>query len=289
MSQPLENKPPAKPTASRRSGSCPPYNPALQQLVDGKQAWADLMNDPAQDRGFHGWHQRGYLPHRDAPGLTQFVTCRLHDSFPAGRRAEWEALLRIEDNRRRRIKLEQYLDLGHGACWLRRPEIAALAEGALRHFDGQRYQMLAWVVMPNHIHVAVRTQEVPLAQVLQSWKRFVGREANKLLCRQGPFWEREYWDTYMRDEEQLTRARRYIEQNPLKAKLVGQARDWPWSSARFRDEYGRLVLPASERRVALGLAQPPAPHAPNMSQPLENAPPAKPTASRRSACAIQER
>ena len=259
MNQPPENTPPSKPTARRRSRSCLPYNPGLQQLVDGKQAWANPLDEPTRAQGFLGWHQRGYRPHRDAPGLTQFVTCRLHDSFPASRQAEWAALLQIEDNRRRRTKLEEYLDLGHGACWLRRPEIATLAESAVRHFHGQRYQLLAWVVMPNHIHAAVRTQEVPLAQVLQSWKRFIGREANKLLRRDGSFWEREYWDTYMRDEEQLGRAVRYIEQNPVKAGLVKQARNWPWSSACFRDEHGRLVLPAPERRVALGLDQSPHP------------------------------
>jgi putative transposase len=246
MNPPLEDAEHAKPIGNRRSGrsvSCPPYNPGLQQLVDGKHAWAHPLHDTAKAQGFLGWHHRGYLPHRDAPGLNQFVTCRLHDSFPASRRAEWEALLRIEDNRQRRIKLEEYLDRGHGACWLAQPEIAARAEAALRYFDRQRYQLLAWVVMPNHVHVLVRIRETPLAQVLQSWKRFIARQANKLLRRQGPFWEREYWDTYMREEQQLVRARRYTEQNPPKAGLVRQARDWPWSSARFRDDYGRLVLP----------------------------------------------
>jgi REP element-mobilizing transposase RayT len=237
--------PPKEPIKRRGSVSCPPYNPGLQAVVDGKQAWAKPLDEAANARGFLGWHQRGYLPHRDAPGLAQFVTCRLHDSFPLSRRAEWEALLRIENNRQRRIKLEEYLDRGHGGCWLRRPEIAALAEGALRQSDGQHCQLLAWVVMPNHIHVLARILDTPLAALTKSWKGRIAREANKLLRRQGAFWEREYWDTYMRDEEQLARARRYIEQNPLKAGLVRQAKDWPWSSARFRDERGRLVLSAA--------------------------------------------
>jgi REP element-mobilizing transposase RayT len=235
MAQSSDNAPSRKPSATRRSGSCTPYNPGLQQLVDGKQAWAHLLEEDTTAQGFLGWHQRGYLPHRNAPGLTQFVTFRLHDSFPAERLAEWEALLRIEDSRARRIKLEEYLDLGHGACWLRQPVIGALTESALRHFDGQRYHLLAWVVMPNHIHVLVRIGEAPLAHVIQSWKRFIAREANKLLLRQGPFWEREYWDTYMRDEEQLARARRYIEQNPVKAGLAKQTKDWAYGSGRLRN------------------------------------------------------
>ncbi len=265
-----------KPITNRRSGersvSCPPYNPGLHELVQGKQSWADPLDAVAEAQGFLGWHQRGYLPHRDAPGLTQFVTFRLHDSMPASRRGEWEALLRIEDNRQRRLKLEEFLDRGHGECWLRQPAIAGLAESALRHFDGERYQLLAWVVMPNHVHVLVEIGRTPLARVLQSWKGFIAREANKLLRREGTFWEHEYWDTYMRDDDQSAKARRYIEQNPVRAQLVREAKAWPWSSARFRDNYGKLVLspeavsrlqagaPAvgaadSERRLSVGLNQ----------------------------------
>ncbi|MBE0540898.1 MAG: hypothetical protein IH623_05890 [Verrucomicrobia bacterium] len=122
----------AKPAANRRSGqSLPPYNPGLQKLVEGKRAWTEPLSDEAKAQGFLGWHQRGYLPHCDLPGVTQFVTLRLDDSMPASRRSEWEALLHLEDNRERRIKLEEYLDRGMGECQLRQPAIAELAEGAL--------------------------------------------------------------------------------------------------------------------------------------------------------------
>src|SRR5512138_1469781 len=90
---------------SARPASCPPHNPGLQRLVDGKQAWAKPLKQAAREQGFLGWHQRGYLPHRDTPGLTQFVTFRLHESLPGSRRGEWEALLQIENNRQRRTKL----------------------------------------------------------------------------------------------------------------------------------------------------------------------------------------
>ena len=149
-------------------------------------------------------------------------------------------MLGIEDNRERRIQLEESLDRGHGECWLRQPAIAPLAEGALRYFDGQRYQLLAWVVMPNHVHVVVHIWQTPLAPILKSWKGFVAVEANKLLRRRGSFWEREYWDTFMRDEDQWATALRYTEQNPVKAKLAGEAKAWSWGSARFRDAYGKL-------------------------------------------------
>jgi len=171
--------------------------------------------------------------------------------MPVKRRAEWESLLKIEDNRERRKQFESYLDRGLGECWLKGPTIAALAEKALRFFDGQRYQLHAWVIMPNHIHVLSHIQHVPLSKLIQSWKRFIAREANKLLGREGTFWEREYWDTYMRDESQAAKALKYIENNPVKANLVREAKDWPWGSARFRNHYGALVLPPDNRPADL--------------------------------------
>ncbi|MGV3755728.1 MAG: transposase [Verrucomicrobiota bacterium] len=192
--------------------------------------------------GFRGWHERGYLPHRDEKGLTQFVTIRLKDSFPAVLRAEWEQLWKIEDDRKKRAELEAYLDKGRGECHLRVPEIACLAEESLRCFHGQRYELKAWVVMPNHVHALFRVGDVPMSEVLEGWKKFIAREANLMLGRRGAFWEADYWDTFMRDEEHELKARLYIEKNPLKARLTKDMKEWAWGSARFRDEYGRLKL-----------------------------------------------
>ncbi len=239
-----------KPVANRRSEV--PSNPGLQELVAGKKAWNEPLNAGASANGFLGWHQRGYLPHRDQPGLTQFVTFRLHDAMPASRRSEWEALLRIEDDRARRAQLENYLDRGLGECWLGRPDIAQMTEDALRFFDGERYQLRAWVVMPNHVHLLVDVWQTPLAQLVQSWKRFIAREANKLLARTGEFWQREYWDTYIRDAEHLAKAVRYIENNPVKAHLTTEPRNWPWSSARLRDEFNRLCVADVKSRLKTG-------------------------------------
>ncbi|HMP83763.1 MAG TPA: transposase [Verrucomicrobiota bacterium] len=268
----------------RPQRSTPPYNPGLQKLVEGKQAWAVPLDANAKAKGFLGWHQRGYLPHYDAPCVTQIVTLRLIDSLPASRRGEWEHLLRIETGapvcdrlndvndaqsrqdvgarvpkltksrsqtgapyrsaagRERRRKLEEYLDRGLGECWLRQPAMAKLTEDTLRFFDGQRYRLGAWVIMPNHLHLLVDVWDTPLSELIKSWKSFTGREANKLLGRSGEFWEREYMDTVIEDEKHRQTAVRYIENNPVKAGLVREAKDWPWSSARFRDKYGVLKL-----------------------------------------------
>jgi putative transposase len=226
----------------RRSG--PPRNSGVRELVQNKRRYSSPQTREDGQKGFRGWHERGYLPHYDKPNLTQFVTFRLADSFPTELRGEWEALLQIEDDRERRTQLESYLDKGRGRCDLKRADVAALVETALRYFHGQRYDLRAWVIMPNHVHVLFHVGQVPMSEILESWKSYTSKEANKLLGREGQFWAEDYWDTYMRDAEQERRTIRYTEANPAKAHLCPTAKDWPWTSARFRDEFGRLMLPA---------------------------------------------
>ena len=226
--------------APRRPG--PPHNPGVRELVSGKRQSSSPPNRADARLGFRGWHERGYLPHRDAPGLTQFVTFHLADSFPAALRSEWEALLKVEADRERRLQLEKYLDQGRGECHLRRPDIAELVEAALRFYHSRWYELRAWVIMPNHLHFLIQVGETPLAKIVKELKRYTAREANRILQREGAFWCEDYFDTYMRDAEHELKTRRYIENNPVKALLVREPKDWPWSSARFRDEHGRLCL-----------------------------------------------
>lgn len=111
--------------------------------------------------------------------------------------------------------------------------IAQLIEEALLHFDGQRYHLLAWVVMPNHVHVLIETLAGhPLAEVEHSWKSFTAKEANVILGRRGTFWQAESFDRVIRNEQHLANAIQYIHNNPVKAGLVSQAEDWLYSSAR---------------------------------------------------------
>ena len=241
-----------------------PKREYLRELVAEKNRWSDRQLT-AEERGlgFLGWHERGYLPHCDFPGLVQFVTFRLADSMPESRRGEWEHLLKIEDDREKRTKLEEYLDCGVGECHLRDPRIAKLAEDAMLHFHNERYELLAWCVMPNHVHVLVHVWNWPLWKMVQNWKVRVENQRRKLLLAEhrAPArpvsdsdineprrcsalqWQREYWDTFMRDEEQERTAIRYIENNPVKTKLCRLPTEWPFSSARFRDEYAWLVIP----------------------------------------------
>jgi putative transposase len=237
----------------------------LRQLTEEKARWSRPLTAEEKKLGFLGWHQRGYLPHCDYQGLTQFVTFRLADSMPVSRRREWEHLLKIEDSHKKRKELEGYLDRGLGACHLRDVEMAGTVEDALMHFHGNRMELLAWCVMPNHVHALVQIWQTPLCKLVQSWKRFVANSDASFVERRPPArregvkpkdtsnqratfrvqplrWQRDYWDTFMRDEEQERTAIRYIESNPVKARLCRSPEEWPCGSARFRDKYRRLVI-----------------------------------------------
>ena len=224
----------------RRSG--PPHNPGLRDLVAAKRRWASPQKREDAMRGFRGWHERGYLPHRDEPGLTQFVTFRLADTFPEALRSEWEHLWQIEHEEQRHVELQAYLDKGRGECYLRQPAIARLVEDALRFFHPERYHLAAWVVMPNHVHVLFKVAEKPMSEIVGSWKKYTALKANHILQRHGSFWEPDYWDTFMRGADHESATRHYIETNPVGPGLVHDPTDWPWSSARLRDGFGDLKL-----------------------------------------------
>jgi putative transposase len=164
----------------------------------------------------------------------------LTDSFPVQRRAEWASILGEPDSSAKRRKLENWLDCGHGACWLRGGDIAELVQEVLLQDDGNNFQLQVWVIMPNHVHVVVDVWDVPLAKLVGCWKGKSSRLANVLLGKTGPFWEADYFDTVVRDADHLARAIRYTEENPTKAHLIASPRDWRWGSAGLRDEYHRL-------------------------------------------------
>jgi REP element-mobilizing transposase RayT len=229
------SSPPPPPGESR-----PPHNPGLCRLIQGKREWNYIPDTEARGLGFRGWHERGYLPHFDAPNVTQLVTFNLDDSFPVTRRAEWEPLLREPDESLRRRRLEAWLDRGCGECWLGQPAVAALVERALLAGHGHDYLLQAWVIMPNHVHLVVDVWRTPVSRMVKSWKGATGRAANSLIGRAGGFWQEDYWDTYIRDEKHLAQAIRYVDNNPTKSHLVPDPAAWRWGSARRRDVYGRL-------------------------------------------------
>ena len=188
-------------------------------------------------RPHKAWHDRGYLPHFDEAGTVQFLTFRLVDAVPAAMVTAWKTELKLsggetaDDPRcaRLRGRIERFADEGHGACWLKDARVGEVVQDALLHFDGERYRLLAWVIMPNHVHAVIETLPgFPLDGVIHSWKSFTAKRANRLSGRTGAFWMGDYFDRYVRDEAHLWDVMRYMEENPVKAGLVRFAGEWPW-------------------------------------------------------------
>ena len=113
-------------------------------------------------------------------------------------------------------------------------------QDSLLKYDDVRYTLFAWCVMPNHEHsLMTRFENTDLETIMQAHKSFTAHEANKLLQRKGSFWMAEYYDREIRNEEHFFRALRYIENNPVKARLCAKPSDWPFSSAWFRERGGK--------------------------------------------------
>ena len=181
-----------------------------------------------------GWRTKGKLPHFDMPGLYQFITYRLADSLPASAIASMRQAAKAGSEEFTE-EMDGHLDSGYGACWLAKPPIARLVHEALLYFDGQRYDLHNWVVMPNHVHAMIRVHPGhPLEKVIHSWKSFTATAANKLLGRTGDFYQHGYFDRMIRDDEHFYNTAKYIEANPVKAGLCRLPEDWQWSSASAR-------------------------------------------------------
>ena len=171
-----------------------------------------------------GWRSRGYLPHCDAAGLVQHLVFGLADAVPDEPPADFDARMRA-------AWWDSAFDRGGGARCLQ-GEAADCVENALLHFDGARYALLAWCVMPNHVHVLLEQfPGIKLDRVVHTWKSFTANKINRIVGRTGQLWRREYFDRYIRDLDHFLEVRHYIEHNPVVAGLAECPEAWRWSSA----------------------------------------------------------
>jgi REP element-mobilizing transposase RayT len=133
-----------------------------------------------------------------------------------------------EYHRRFSGQIDAWLDEAHGACWLRKTEIRSNLAASLRHGDGSRYALHAWVIMPNHAHVLVSLH--PYARIeaeVGAWKSVSARAINKQVSRRGNLWQEDYFDRLVRDQAHFGNCARYIRRNPEKARLrTGEYELW---------------------------------------------------------------
>jgi type I restriction enzyme R subunit len=175
---------------------------------------------------------RDRLPHWHQDDTAVFLTWRLADSLPKSvvvkfmelrdewldrNPKPWTTAQAAEYNRQFILPLEDKLDTHHGQCVLRAPGISGIVSEALHFFDGQRYGLDAYVVMPNHVHVLIILEDAhPLDEVIQSIKSYTAKEINRVLGRSGKLWQRGYWDRLIRSEKHLLWTRNYIANNPTR-------------------------------------------------------------------------
>lgn len=197
------------------------------------------------------------IPHYDIKDAYQVITYRLADSLPGAilkeLAAERDQLEKDKDKYRemsglsdkikkaealRRQKIEKYLDAGYGSCILQQANIVKIITGNWHFFDKQRYDLIAYVVMPNHVHVLIKTYpEWTLQKVVHNWKSYTAQEINKALLKMGwqpispgKVWQSNYWDRFIRNDNHYFRTIDYIHNNPVKAGLCNKPIDWSASS-----------------------------------------------------------
>ena len=226
--------------------------PGNADVPVGMHAEKPTETPPLTDVPRKGWYSRGYLPHRDEAHLLQSITFRLADSLPQKKLKELEAHLETLSEERRetekRQRIEAWLDAGMGCCALRHSHVARHVQDSLLHFHGQRYDLHAWCIMPNHVHTLVKPI-TPISTIVQGWKSFTARwvlaqNAKLKLGIPGEhFWMRDYWDRFIRDERHYAKVIEYIHENPVKAGLCAHAGAWEWSSFNWMKADGDVGVP----------------------------------------------
>ncbi len=187
-----------------------------------------------------------FRPHWSQAGAVVFITFRTRDSIPQevierwdnekqdwmhrhGYRSNehWSLIVEsISDSHRTQFTKhfnrfrEDFLDTCHGLCLLKNQESASIVAESLLHFDNDRYRMGDFVVMPNHVHLlAVFLNEKYMKDQCDSWLHFTAVQINKSHRQKGKFWQQEPFDHLVRSPEQYGYLRKYIEDNPRKARL----------------------------------------------------------------------
>jgi REP element-mobilizing transposase RayT len=201
----------------------------------------DMMHMKDSYPVIHKYHTN-YLPHWRAEHAVYFVTYRVYGSLPSflfrdidmhqreifanAERLQRPLTVYEEDELEalhfRRLALTKY---DQGNRFLEDPRVADIVAAAFPYFDGVRYTLFAWVVMADHVHVVLQpNNEWKLSEIIDTWKTFTARKSNKILGRSGPFWQREYYDHLVRNDDDLSRCINYTWENPEKAGL----HDWRW-------------------------------------------------------------
>jgi putative DNA methylase len=191
----------------------------------------------------------GRLPHWEVVDGRYFITIHLAGAIPAQGRDRLRRLAAqfgsdhrhdspkwIERQRMIFREMERWLDTAVQNAHLAEPQVAKMVVEAIEHRQRiGRWNVFEYVVMPTHLHLFCELKQPSLKEVIEDFKRWTGHQAARILrCIEDRFWQREWFDHWSRSDEEDERIARYIRQNPEKAGLVSDARDWPYGSCRSR-------------------------------------------------------
>ncbi|MDD3562994.1 MAG: transposase [Candidatus Cloacimonetes bacterium] len=191
------------------------------------------------------------LPHWSNGLSPVFITYRLKFTLPAAKaielnemKTEWYKELQSLKSEAKEAKLKTKDGLFFAwfdelisksdevPHFLQEKEITDIIADSFRYFDRVRYELIAYCIMPNHVHVLILPLEqengkaYPLSHITYTWKKFTAAAINRRLAKGGNLWQAESYDHLVRDELELDRVINYILQNPVKAGLVKKWQDW---------------------------------------------------------------
>ncbi len=212
------------------------------------------------------------LPHFQPLDYTYFITFRLANSLPVlvvnrlkeeynKRLKEFESISidKYKNEQHQEYKEEYFYrfdeklnSTSFGNFWLKIPEVARIVEEAIHYRNKKKYDLIAYTIMPNHVHIiftpiveriadSLKVIKVPqkseqnsvspyiVTKILQDLKKFTANKANQFLNRSGAFWQHESYDHVIRNEKELKNLVKYILMNPVKANLVNKWEDWKWN------------------------------------------------------------
>ncbi len=150
------------------------------------------------------------LPHWAANATIIFITYRLADSMPADKLRQcqserdewlrfhpepWDEATASEYYDTFPAKLDEWLDAGYGSCILAREDCRRIVAENLLHFNGARYRLHAFVMMPNHVHVLVEiANRDDLPKIVHGWKSYAANRMSEAIGGSGSVWQREYYE-----------------------------------------------------------------------------------------------
>jgi REP element-mobilizing transposase RayT len=204
-------------------------------------------------------YYRRNLPHFQPRGATFLVNFRLAGSLPAALIEQLKAetqkleqrLLKISNNDERlklrdlehRKLFDKWDDAlhstKHGPFYLQEDFVAEIVANSIRYHDGEWFDVEAFCLMPNHVHLVLtpykktEATDYSLTQIMHNIKRNSAKQANQVLGRTGAFWQHENYDHFVRDAAELERIIKYVLNNPVKAGLVDDWIKWKWSYCKY--------------------------------------------------------